>query len=512
MKYFGMFSEAYLIGEPNTDRFAKAITNLKSIGIEPVVIEAIIPESSAGFGTIGEHGCYLAHLKALRLALQAGYGNILIFEDDVIFVDDFTQRFPAVVDQLQTVEWDLFYLHARYRGVVETLTPNLFSAEIAYQTHAYAVSGRKLREIIAFVERGLTAIKQPIDNTYMIGKYRIVQSYPTLAAQDPSFSLIYGKPKNNLFLLSDNRWFYENCSTVSCKLNDKCQLVLPNVIDLNLNWRGVGDVIMAAAFAKRHVQDHPNQRMRIVVSGRDMEWVRLFWNDFDYSMSGVVGQYIYPITSDPLLLPKSIGRTAYDIFADVLNLPYADPTTLELSISSDAMETGLSVAASARRESGRQKLIFVAPYCRDLNRAWPTHRWIELTTLLHKSGYAVLTDMYELPAMAEFAHGMTIGNLAPETLCALISQCDMVISNNSGPAYIAGALNKLAVVPCAVFDGVTAFGVFKSVHWIQSKFACSACYRLPERGFVHHCNSGCEALWHIQASEVFQKVKELLPA
>ena len=74
-----------------------------------ILFPASRPDSKGAFPTIGTRGCYQSHLAVLEDALEAGCETFLVLEDDVDLMPDFGQRIAAMVDNLATQPWDMFY-------------------------------------------------------------------------------------------------------------------------------------------------------------------------------------------------------------------------------------------------------------------------------------------------------------------------------------------------------------------------------------------------------------------
>lgn len=87
-------------------RARSIMESFKALGIEKRVrfFEAIAtPENH-------HIGCALAHRKIICQARQYGFENVLVFEDDAIFLDDTIACLRRNVADLQGVDWNLFYL------------------------------------------------------------------------------------------------------------------------------------------------------------------------------------------------------------------------------------------------------------------------------------------------------------------------------------------------------------------------------------------------------------------
>lgn len=108
-----LFDRIYVINLPDRlDRRREMAAQLASIGMagDPRVafFPAVRPTDKGDFGSIGERGCFLSHLGALRDAVAQGHRSILILEDDVDWTPAALAR-NARLDALRDTGWD--FLH-----------------------------------------------------------------------------------------------------------------------------------------------------------------------------------------------------------------------------------------------------------------------------------------------------------------------------------------------------------------------------------------------------------------
>jgi len=94
----------------------------------------------------GAWGCLLSHARVCQDALMDELKNYLVFEDDVVFSEDFAERLPKIMDRLEGTEWDQLYLGGQHlyveagppwpyrKGVVRCRNVN--------RTHAFAVNAK----------------------------------------------------------------------------------------------------------------------------------------------------------------------------------------------------------------------------------------------------------------------------------------------------------------------------------------------------------------------------------
>lgn len=96
-------------------------------------------------------GCAMSHRGCIALAQERNQQRVLIFEDDCVFVPNFSTEFPKYVEELKTVEeWDVCFLggspepdYANLGAVCQQIAPNLyFNPGAVWGAHAYAINAR----------------------------------------------------------------------------------------------------------------------------------------------------------------------------------------------------------------------------------------------------------------------------------------------------------------------------------------------------------------------------------
>ena len=92
----------------------------------------------------------ITHLRLAQDALMDGVDNYLVFEDDACFSEDFVERLPAVMAEVNALKdgWDMLYLGGQHL-YKETAPPwryastdNLLRCNNVNRTHALAINAR----------------------------------------------------------------------------------------------------------------------------------------------------------------------------------------------------------------------------------------------------------------------------------------------------------------------------------------------------------------------------------
>jgi len=157
-----------------------------------------------------EVGCMLSHYNIVMDAKKNAYKRILIFEDDVLFVDDFLNKFTKKVAKIPN--WKIFYLGATQWtwGDVKFIE-DFYYANKTDGTFAYAIDEIMYDELIQTEE----IVNRPIDNKLfdIQKKYdgECFVSFPNLVIADVSDSEIRESRDNNIYKIKMkwNEYRYE---------------------------------------------------------------------------------------------------------------------------------------------------------------------------------------------------------------------------------------------------------------------------------------------------------------
>lgn len=154
-------------------------------------------------------GCVLAHRRALEMARQAGWGRVLILEDDAIFDAEFASDLDSLEASLiqSNLGWDICYLgFTEPQGPYDTVARLSATRQIARLfgckcTHAYLVNAQLRDWILAQLPDESTiwswlSVNRAIDRWYLstLGKhFTVLAVAPSLILQKDDFSDIVGK-------------------------------------------------------------------------------------------------------------------------------------------------------------------------------------------------------------------------------------------------------------------------------------------------------------------------------
>jgi len=108
----------------------------------------------------GHRGCAMSHIKALDLAIQKNLNNVLILEDDCMFLqnranlDILIKYFFSVIDN-----WDVFFLDLCSKNAQKTKYKKIKKVLKSLRTHAYAVNKHYMSVLKKCFEEAYSLLK-----------------------------------------------------------------------------------------------------------------------------------------------------------------------------------------------------------------------------------------------------------------------------------------------------------------------------------------------------------------
>jgi GR25 family glycosyltransferase involved in LPS biosynthesis len=139
-------------------------------------------------------GCTLSHLNIIKHARDNRFENILIFEDDVAFVDNFSELFDQYIEQVPQ-DWDMIYLGGshwgdgweyRIKGGFDMVSKNVARLHETLTTHAYIMRNTVFDFFIEILEK----LDDIVDVCYA-QNHKNIKAYgfrPNIAYQRSGFS------------------------------------------------------------------------------------------------------------------------------------------------------------------------------------------------------------------------------------------------------------------------------------------------------------------------------------
>lgn len=190
MNSFDYFDEIYCINlDERTDRWEHAQKEFEKAGILDRV-----QRFSAIRDVDGRIGVIKSNLAIIKIAKEKKLKNVLIFEDDVEFINDDPQtELQKSINQAHGIKWYLFYLGANTHEKLIKFKPNLILLKNAFAVHSMAYSDLMYDNFIRKYEN-IKTIKNFDDilDVYLArqiqDKYICLMTNPMLTTQMNSYS------------------------------------------------------------------------------------------------------------------------------------------------------------------------------------------------------------------------------------------------------------------------------------------------------------------------------------
>lgn len=203
------FDKIFFINlEKRKDRYEECLVEFKKHGITAEKISAIDGSKTFTAGlnrNAGAHGLHLTTIQILETSIKNSYKNILILEDDIMFIDNLNTIFSQKIKSLPD-DWDLLYLggsHMFNKGkfkcvsrivdfeinaeTYKTLDYELCTTTWTQTTHAVGINGKNLESLLKIFKEK----RNPIDMIYAELQQNGSKTFtflPSIALQRPSFS------------------------------------------------------------------------------------------------------------------------------------------------------------------------------------------------------------------------------------------------------------------------------------------------------------------------------------
>jgi GR25 family glycosyltransferase involved in LPS biosynthesis len=225
----------YLINLPkDTLRLEQSLIETKKYGINPIIIEGINPSNIPSgllkytnpiynnFVPRGALGCALAHISAWESIVKNDDNFALIIEDDIQFVDDFSDKFNEI---FPTVPKDISILYLGchncdnnkkyddslssiflfpYKKKVIQINNNVYTPSIPLATHSYILTKKSAQFLLDYFKENKVKFHvdaQLLEAIYNIPSYAI---NPKLTAQKEMNTSTSNNTSNNYPIFVNN--------------------------------------------------------------------------------------------------------------------------------------------------------------------------------------------------------------------------------------------------------------------------------------------------------------------
>lgn len=144
--------------------------------------------------TVGAVGCHYGQVEIMKTALDNNQ-NAIVFEDDLIFCEDFKERLQIIEDWTEQNPWDVFWLGGTFhspaywhtighnrelpqchctlgRDCVPTADPRIMRTYGAFCTYAYIVNIKSLEKVLNLLDENV-ALSMGIDWLFILLQPRL---------------------------------------------------------------------------------------------------------------------------------------------------------------------------------------------------------------------------------------------------------------------------------------------------------------------------------------------------
>lgn len=208
-----IFEGAFIINlDRRVDRWSLVSVQLERAGIKDVVER--LPAIEHRYGMVG---CSLSHLECVKRAKERGWKSVLIFEDDIVFKENFEAVHPRVIDQLdQRKNWSIFHFGAMLMNMCTLVDENLIKMGYNWAAHALVIRENAYDHIINNYkwDYSETDSSKPWGGHYpfdgFINKemydagFEIYSAYPVLITQRPDHSDTWGYHRDYKDLIEES--------------------------------------------------------------------------------------------------------------------------------------------------------------------------------------------------------------------------------------------------------------------------------------------------------------------
>lgn len=164
----------------------------------------------------------------------------------------------------------------------------------------------------------------------------------------------------------------------------------------------------------------------------------------------------------------------------------------------------------------RECPVCIFPHSVAQARSYLTPHWFWVYDELKNAGHEVAMIMPKDRLIEEQLQWQFMRKVntpaVPNMLSAItyIKKSKLVLGVDSGPAHIAGLLNKPFLALLASISGKSIYKQYNSINTITSDAACSECHFLKDYGYKKHCHNWCMALNSISPKQISTQAINIL--
>lgn len=163
--------------------------------------------------------------------------------------------------------------------------------------------------------------------------------------------------------------------------------------------------------------------------------------------------------------------------------------------------------AKTLREPGHPLVVFVSQSLHNREREWPVEHWIELGENLSQWGASIIMDLGIPSPVLQAGPWRTFIRQPIPRLAAMLAEADLVVSIDTGPAHMAGTMDR----PTLVLFGPMLENSYEhmgSAQTIRSSRPCGGCNYLTTWGT--QCHRECAAMRDLTPEAVAARAVRML--
>ncbi len=167
---------------------------------EPIIFEAVdgskvgVPDYYIAGG--GAWGCCRSHVRIIEQCVMDDVGSVLVLEDDLTWMSDAWDRLAGFMKSLPS-DWDQLMLGGQHLRKTESVSPGVHRCSNCHRTHAYAVRGRAMKDLLNLWYKCNTHVDHAMGPWQ--AKWRVYAPDPFIFGQGPGKSDISGNRDNARF-------------------------------------------------------------------------------------------------------------------------------------------------------------------------------------------------------------------------------------------------------------------------------------------------------------------------
>ena len=148
----------------------------------------------------------ISHLNVIKKAKENNLKNVLIFEDDVEFIDNLEELFSEKIKNVPE-DWDLIFFGGNHVGSLVKINKDVYKMTWSYALQMYAINSKFFDQLIIFLE---TKINDVLNKTHDLS--------PSVAAD---YFIAHLQRNSNSYVIKPHfTWQRENFSDIQEKVTN----------------------------------------------------------------------------------------------------------------------------------------------------------------------------------------------------------------------------------------------------------------------------------------------------